>query len=734
MTVGLKNVLRVALILLLGTLATLYFTGGLTQELTLSALKTQLSVFADYRNAHPLLISVFYFLVYVVSLSLSLPVAALLTLAAGALFGILWGTLLVSFASTIGATIAFLMARYALRDAVQKRFGYKLSVLNAGIEREGGYYLLSLRLVPLFPVWLVNLLTGLTPLRTSTFYWTSQVGMLPGTLVYVYTGTQLSRLGTTHDIFSAQLLLAFTLLGLLPLIAKRALVAIKTMQVSRHWSRPSRFDYNVVVIGAGSAGLTASYIAAAVKAKVALVEKHRMGGDCLNTGCVPSKALLRTAKLAAHMRDGARYGLSTVRPDIDFAAVMKHVQGVVETVAPHDSADRYTSLGVHCLYGNAQIVSPFTVEVTDETGKTQRLTTRSIILATGAHPRVPLIPGLADVGYLTSDNVWSLRELPTRLVVLGGGPIGCELAQAFARLGAQVTLIEIGSQLLPREDIEVSTLVEECFRRDGIDVRTGHKAIRCERNDGVNRLLMEYRGEEIPIVFDKLLCALGRVANLEGYGLETLGIDTRSRRNIEVNEYLETVYPNIYACGDVAGPYQFTHTAAHQAWYATVNALFGVIRRFKVDYSTIPWVIFTDPAVARVGLNEKDAREKTIAYEITRFDLDELDRAIVNGAAYGFVKVLTVPGSDRILGATIVAECADEILTELVLAMRHGIGLNKILGTIHVYPTLAEANKYTAGAWKRAHAPQRLMNLFARYHAWRRKESGFVASARKEAQ
>lgn len=734
MNVTRKVASRMTFVVLLGALVTLYFAGGLSHELTLSAFKAQLNGLISYRDANPWRMAIIFFLMYVASLSLSLPVASLLTLAAGALFGLLWGTLLVSFASAIGATGAFLAARYALRDMVQRRFRRQLTAFNAGVERDGVVYLLSLRLVPIFPAWLVTLLSGLTPLRTTAFYWTSQLGMLPGTLVYVYAGTQLAHLGSTHDVFSAQLLLAFTLLGLLPFIAKRVLASIKTLRVYRRWPRPRRFDYNVVVIGAGSAGLTASYIAAAVKAEVALVEKYQMGGDCLNTGCVPSKALLRTAKLAAQMRDSDRYGLPTVTPEIDFTAVMKRVQGVVETVAPHDSVARYTDLGVHCVHGNARITSPFTVEVIDESGKALTLTTRNIVIATGARPLVPPIPGLAEVGYLTSDTVWSLRELPARLLVLGGGPIGCELAQAFNRLGARVTLVEMGPHLLPREDPDVSSLVEARFRHEGIDVRTGHKALRCERGEDESRLLVEYRNDEVPIIFDKLLCALGRVANLEGYGLDTLDIDTGKLRNLPVNDFLETIYPNIYACGDVAGPYQFTHTASHQAWYATVNALFGAIRRFKVDYSVIPWATFTDPEVARVGLSEQEAREKGVVYEVVRFGLDELDRAITDGAAYGLVKVLTVPGKDRILGATIVGEHAGELLSEFVLAMRHRIGLNKILGTIHVYPTFAEANKYAAGAWKRAHAPQRLLSLFARYHAWRRREPGGVATTRKEVQ
>jgi pyruvate/2-oxoglutarate dehydrogenase complex dihydrolipoamide dehydrogenase (E3) component len=304
------------------------------------------------------------------------------------------------------------------------------------------------------------------------------------------------------------------------------------------------------------------------------------------------------------------------------------------------------------------------------------------------------------------------------MVVLGGGPIGCELAQAFARLGVKVTQIEMGARLLAREDEDVSKLAADALSRDGVEVLTDHKALRCEREGEHKVIVALHAGREQRIAFDELICAVGRFARLKGYGLEDLGIETQ--RTVVTNEYLETLYPNIYAAGDVAGPYQFTHTAAHQAWYAAVNALFGRFKKFKVDYSVIPWTTFIDPEVARVGLNEQEAKEKGIAYEVTRYGLDDLDRAIADGAAHGFIKVLTEPGRDRVLGVTIVGEHAGDLLAEFVLAMKHGLGLNKILSTIHAYPTWAEANKYAAGEWKRAHAPQRVLAWLERFHAWQR--------------
>jgi dihydrolipoamide dehydrogenase len=655
-----------------------------------------------------------YFLAYVAVTGLSLPGAAVMTLLGGAVFGLLWGTLLVSFASSVGATLAFLASRFLLRDWVQGRFRDRLRAVNEGVAREGAFYLFALRLVPAFPFFLINLAMGLTTIRAWTFYWVSQLGMLAGTVLYVYAGTKLGEFRISPGLIGA-----FVLLGLFPLIAKRVLDAFKARRVYARWTRPRRFDRNLVVIGAGSAGLVSAYIAATVKAKVTLVEKHRMGGDCLNTGCVPSKALIRTARLLSQIRNASRYGIARASAEIDFAQVMERVQRVIRDIEPHDSVARYTSLGVECIEGEARIVSPWEVEVRTAEGA-RTLTTRSIVIAAGARPFVPPIPGLEKAGVLTSDTVWGLRELPRRLVVLGGGPIGAELAQAFARLGAQVTQVEMLPRLLAREDPEVSDLVRRRFEDEGIQVLTGHRAKKVEIVDGRKILICEHEGQSIQVEFDALLCAVGRTPNTSGYGLEALGVPLTKARTVETNEYLQTLYPNIYACGDVAGPYQFTHTASHQAWYAAVNALFGGLRKFRADYSAIPWATFTDPEVARVGLNESEAKERGIAYDVTTYGIDDLDRAIADSEAHGLVKVLTVPGKDRILGATIVGEHAGELIVEFITAMKHNLGLNKILGTIHIYPTLVEANKYAAGNWKKAHAPQGVLRGLERFHAWMR--------------
>lgn len=701
---------------------TAFFSFDLNQLLTLENIKANQAGFQQWRDSSPVLVSLLFFIVYVVVTALSLPGAAIMTLAGGGLFGLIWGFVLVSFASSIGATLAFLAARYLLRDSVQKRFGDRLGPINRGIEGEGAFYLFTLRLVPIFPFFLINILMGLTPIKTFTYYWVSQLGMLAGTVVYVNAGTQLAKIEGLGGILSPGLLFSFALLGIFPLLAKRITGWLQKKKVYANWEKPKKFDRNLIVIGGGAAGLVSSYIGATVRAKVTLVETHKMGGDCLNYGCVPSKALIKSAKIVHQMKNADLYGLDKTLPQFSFKQVMERVNRIISTVEPHDSVERYTGLGVEVLEGYARVVDPWTVEVEFSDGGKKRLSTRSIIIATGAQPFVPPLPGIEKSGYLTSDTLWqefSARDqMPKRLIVLGGGPIGCELAQSFARLGSEVIQVEMADRIMIREDLEVSELAQKSLEKDGVKVLTGHSAVRCVQDDQGKALVVKKGETESRIDYDDLICAVGRSARLSGYGLEEVGIPTG--RTIMTNEYLETLYPNIYAAGDVAGPYQFTHTAGHQAWYAAVNALFGEWKKFKADYSVIPWTTFIDPEVARVGLNEQEARERQVDYEVTRFELNELDRAIADSAVQGFVKVLTVPGKDRILGVTIVGEHGGDLLVEFVLAMKHGLGLNKILSTIHTYPTLSEANKYVAGEWKRVHAPEKILRLMQWYHGWKR--------------
>lgn len=713
---------RLMLLVGIAALVAAYFGFGLDEYLTLQQLKNSQAQLEQWLAEFPLLVPAVYFAIYVLVTALSLPGAAIMTLAGGAFFGLWQGLLLVSFASSIGATLAFLVARFVLRESVQKRFGERLKTINRGIERDGAFYLFTLRLVPLFPFFVINLVMGVTRLKIWTFYWVSQVGMLGGTAVYVNAGTQLADIDSVGGIFSPELILSFVLLGFFPWIAKGIVRMVQRRRAYKGWSKPKHFDRNLVVIGGGAGGLVSAYIGATVKAKVTLVEAHKMGGDCLNYGCVPSKALIKSARVAHQMRHADHYGLNAQQPTFSFRAVMERIHKVIKEVEPHDSAERYTELGVDVVAGYATIVDPWTVDIALNDGGTQRLTTRSIVIAAGAEPVVPDLPGLDDVGYVTSDTLWNtfaeLDEPPRRLIVLGGGPIGSELSHAFARLGSKVSQVERGERILVKEDEEVSEIAREAMAADGVDVLTGHDAVRCESEGDEKILVVEHQGEEKRIPFDQLLVAVGRKARLTGYGLEDLGI--RTERTVVTNEYLETLYPNIYAAGDVAGPYQFTHTAAHMAWFAAVNALFGQFKRFKVDYSVIPWTTFLDPEIARVGISEAEAKEQQIDYEVTRFELAELDRAIADSSTTGFIKVLTPKGKDKILGVVIVGTEASNLMAEFILAMRHGLGLNKILGTIHVYPTLAEANKYAAGEWKKAHKPEAVLKWLEKYHTWRR--------------
>ncbi len=709
------SVKKIGLVVVVLALLVAFFVFDLGQYFTLEYFKSQRSAIDAYFAENPWQTAGIYFLIYVTVTALSLPGAAIMTLAGGAVFGLLWGTVIVSFASTIGATLAFLVSRFLLRDWVQGRFGDSLTTVNREVEKDGAFYLFTLRLVPAFPFFVINLVMGLTPIKVLTFYLVSQVGMFAGTIVYVNAGTQIAQIDSPAGLLSPGLLGSFILLGLFPLIARKVIEHVQARKALKSYPKPASFDRNIVVIGAGSGGLVAAYIAAAVKARVTLIEKHKMGGDCLNTGCVPSKALIRSAKFAAQLKRGEEFGFSGVQGEVDFAKVMERVQNVIADIEPHDSVERYTKLGVEVIQGEARIVDPYTVEVNG-----QRYTTRNIIVAAGARPFVPPIPGLQEAGYLTSDNVWEIRERPERLVVLGGGPIGSELTQSFARLGSKVTQVEMAPRIMGREDPEIADAVKAKFIAEGIDVRVNTKAKEVRVEGGEKVLIAEHEGEDVRIPFDRILVAVGRAANVTGYGLEELGVTLTGRKTIEVNEFLQTNFPNIYAVGDVAGPYQFTHTAAHMAWYASVNSLFGRFKKFRVDYSVIPWATFTDPEVARVGLNEMEAKEKGIQYEVTTFGIDDLDRAIADGEAHGVVKVLTVPGKDKILGVTIMGDHAGDLIAEYVAAMKHKIGLNKILGTIHIYPTLAEANKYAAGEWKRAHAPQGVLKWVERFHGWER--------------
>ena len=712
-----KNLgLKIGLLLGIAGIISIFFLFDLDRYFSLATLKNELEAFKEYYGQHKVWSMVVYLVIYILMAALSLPGAAVMSLAGGAVFGLFYGIFLVSFASTTGATLAFLFSRYLFKDWVQDKFSSKLSAINKGIKKEGGFYLFTLRLVPVFPFFVINLVMGGTLIRTIVFYLVSQAGMLPGTIVFVNAGTQLAKIESPGDILSLNIIFSFTLLGIFPIIAKQFTAYLRQRKVYAGFLKPRSFDYNLVVIGAGSAGLVASLIAAAVKAKVALIEEHKMGGDCLNTGCVPSKSLIASTRLLSYVKRAGEFGFDNIAIEFKFSEVMERIQSIIKKVAPHDSIERFTQLGVDCILGRAEIVSPFEVKVKDRI-----LRTKNIIVATGARPMVPSLPGLENISYLTSDTIWDIRTLPEKLLVLGAGPIGCELAQSFSRLGSNVTLVHRGGMIMRKEDPDAARMVLNRLQAEGITVLLNHSAKAIEVSGEEKQLVCDYDGKPVNLGFDEILIALGRTPNVKGFGLEDLGVELVGDRHIETNEFLQTNFPNIYCSGDVHGRYQFTHTAAHEAWYASVNALFGRFKKFKVDYTTIPWATYTDPEVARVGLNETDAKLARIDYEMVKYKIDNLDRAIADSEAHGFVKVLTVPGKDKILGVTIVGNHAADMITEFVLAMKHGIGLNKILNTIHIYPTMAEANKYAAGLWKKNHAPEKLLAWIKKYHAWIRK-------------
>ncbi len=696
-----------------------------------------------------------FFSLYIVLASAAVPGIVVLTLAGGAVLGFGWGLLLVSFASSLGATLTLLVVRHVLADNLAAYWGAgmtrRLARMTQGLEREGVFYLLSLRLIPLVPFGAINVLMGLTRMPAWRFYLFSQLGMLPSTLIYLQAGSQLAALRSVSEVLQPQVAavlfaLAFALAAT-PWLTRRTGAWLRRRTVAARWKRPARFDYNLIVIGGGAGGLVSAYVAAHAQARVALVEAGEMGGDCLNRGCVPSKALLQSARVAQQARHAQGFGVQTGPVQVDFAVVLQRVRSIIAAIAPNDSPERYRAMGVDVVQAYAYLVDPWTVELRRSGQAPERISARNIILATGSQPVVPAIAGLQDSGYVTSDTLWDVLEkagaLPQRIAIVGGGPVGCELAQAFARLGAQVTVVESGPVLLSKEDADVSTLVQAALSADGVRVFTAHQVLRCEtlpQHAGADKLIVlrqnstrqsgssiglaspAAQDDEFAVPYDLLICATGRKPRLHGFGLQDLGI--ASDTLLHTDAYLQTLIPSIYAAGDVVGPYQFTHAAAHQAWYAAVNALLDGWGALRPDYSLLPTAVYVAPQVARVGLNEQQAQARGVAYEVTRFDLAGVDRAVCDAALgtvpAGFVKVLTVPGRDTLLGVSIVGEQAAELLAPYALAMRQGLGLKAILATIHTYPTLSESAKQVAGQWQRAHLPAAAMPWLARWHRWRR--------------
>ncbi len=691
-------------------LAAIYF--DVADHLSFSQLKDRQHELLALVGEHPFTAAAIYFVIYILATAVSLPGATILTLAGGALFGFFQGVLLVSFASTIGALLAYFVARYFLKDYVQNKFAERLKIINQKVEQEGAFYLLFLRLVPVFPFFLINLVMALTPIRPWTFYWVSQLGMFPATLIYVNAGTEIAKISSLGDITSPSLLIALALLGLLPFITKSLMSFIKSRRVYRRFNKPSSFQYHSIVLGGGSAGLVAAYTTRTLQGKVALIEKHQMGGDCLNTGCVPSKAILRSAKYIADIKNFADFGLAQANCDYRFKDIIQRVHDKINTIEPKDSVQRYSELGVDCEQGEAKIISPWEVQVN---GKT--LSAKNIIIATGATPAIPKIKNIDQVPYYTTDTIWSLSELPEQLLIIGAGPIGCELGQAFARLGSQVTVVQRRATILPNEDQQAAELVAASLVKDNITILTDFNSDEFIQDNGKYSLAGIRNGERCTVAFSHVLIATGRQANLTG--LEALALDVNSAGKLVTNETLQTSYPNVYACGDVTSAMQYTHTASHQAWYAAFNALFHPAKKFKCSLDNIPRAVFTDPEITSLGLTEKQAIEQGIDYQVTTFPMDDIDRAITDNATQGFIKVITPKNNHKILGVCIVGEHASELIAEFVLAKTNGLGLNHILKTVHIYPTKSEINRMVSGKWRRSQLTERIITILAKFQQWR---------------
>lgn len=690
-----KLIKKVGLLVLIIICVIMFYHLDGNQYLNFENLKSHHQELFTFYQQNPLRFTLIYFFLYVGLVALSFPGATVLSLAGGYIFGFIKGLLIINWASTIGASIAFLIARFFFKDYLQRKFHYTFQKINQGMDREGNQYLLTLRLIPVFPFFLINILMGLTNISLLRFFIVSLIGMLPGTAVYVWAGTSLQNINSVSDIFTAKLITIFFLVGLIPILQSRILIYLKQKKHYSQFKTPKNYDYNLIVIGGGAAGLVNAYIATNLKAKVLLVEEDKMGGECLNYGCVPSKALISLSKTKKYSK-------------ANFYDLKNEIAKIIESIAPHDSVDRYKEMGVECVKGKASLISPFEVQINGT-----KYTGRKIIIATGAKPIYPNIKGLDVNKVFDYESIWKIENLPEKLVIIGGGAIGCELALAFSNLGTKVTIIE-QNEVLGTEDRDVASLVMKGLIGNNIDI--------CEKSDllTINHdkcsITFRNKNEVSEVPFDVLLIACGKIGNTDSIST-TLNLDLDSKKFILVNEYLETLkYRNIYACGDVNGLKQLTNAAAHQAWYTSVNALFGNWKKFSIEHDYIPHAVFVEPEIARVGVNELEALRNNLEYDLYHFDSSDLDRNLIERKKLGIIKVLTIKNTDQILGVTIVGEAASEIIAEYVLAMKYKLGLNKVLATSHIYPSFSEQNKYVAGVWKKRSVPGVILKVLKKYH------------------
>lgn len=693
---------------------------------------------------------------YVVATVLFVP-GSLLTLGAGAVFGVALGSVCVSISATLGATAAFLVGRYLARDAIARKIEKheKFATIDRAVADEGWKIVLLTRLSPVFPFTLLNYAFGLTRVKLSHYVLASWIGMIPGTVMYVYLGSLVNvgaghRQRTTGEwvLYGVGLLATVTVTVFVTRLARRALAkkigSTETVQSSKEimsvpsapvlvrpadahnarlvsnvhppdWQNPSPAPcYNLVVIGAGTAGLVTAAGAAGLGAKVALVEKSLLGGDCLNVGCVPSKAVIRSGRAVFDAKEAGPFGVRVGKPvEIDFSAVMERMRKLRADLSPHDSAQRFANLGVDVFLGEARFASPDTVEVAGQTLRFKRA-----VIATGARAVEPPILGLAEAGYLTNETVFNLTQRPARLAVIGGGPIGCELAQAFQRLGSQVSLLHKNAHLLDREDMEAAALVQKAFIREGVALHLNATITRVERSAGGKLVYYEAQGKEETLAVDEILAGAGRAPNIEGLNLEAAGVRYDRRKGVLVNDCLQTSNPHIYGAGDVCLAWKFTHAADFSARIVIQNALF--LGRKKASTLTMPWCTYTDPEIAHVGLYERDARERGVEVDTYVREFKEVDRAVLDGEEDGFVKFHVKKGHDEILGATIVARHAGEMISEISVAMAARIGLGKLASVIHPYPTQAEALRQCGDAYNRTRLTPTVKKWMGRWLAWQR--------------
>ncbi|MBA3536096.1 MAG: FAD-dependent oxidoreductase [Tatlockia sp.] len=678
------------LILLLGLLI-LFFSLRLDKYLTFTSLRENRATLISWTKEHFFMAALLYMSCYTLAVAASVPGAVFLTLAGGFLFGVVFGTVFVIVSATLGATALFFAVRTSFGDWLAKSALSWLGRMREGFQQNAFSYLLMLRLVPLFPFWVVNIVPALLGVDAKTFIITTFFGILPGSIVYVMVGNGLSHvfeanqtpnLGIIFDIKVLLPLLALAALSFIPILYKRV-----NPKEQKKNPKTNQIKCDLSIIGAGAGGLSVAAVAAQLGLKVVLLESGKMGGDCLNYGCVPSKSLLAAGKIAYQLRHAAQFGISSKGLEIDFKKVMQQVHAVIKVLAKNDSVERFESLGVQVIKAVARFSGVNTLVAQDRV-----IEARRIVIATGSSPFKPPIPGLEDTPYLTNETIFNLTEQPKHLIVIGGGPIGCELAQAFSMLGSKITLIE-GFNLLPKDDVDCVAILRAQLKAMGIIIHEQAKVLGVEPHaHGGIKVSINQAGEKLAIRGSHLLIATGRRANVENLDLEKAGI-VYSNKGIEVNSRLQTSNRRVYALGDVVGPYQFTHMATYQAGIVLRNIAFKIPA--KVDYRAIPWVTYTLPEIAHVGLLAEEAL-KHADIQFTEWSFLENDRAQTEHSLEGKIKIIS-DKKGRVLGVTIVGAHAGELILPWVIAIREKRTLRSFTDAVSPYPTLSEISKRVAG-------------------------------------